>query len=438
MKLATIAVSVGILALSASSSNAQSHKPRKPAADPAPGPAPTTYTIEVLTVEGNHVYTAEQIFAASGLGVGKKAGPAEFDAARDKLSATGAFDNVSYHYAPSKDAEGYDVGFEVSEIGQLYPLRFDELPATDAQLRAWLKQKDPLFGDKVPATKPVVDRYVGWISEFLAAHGNHTAVAGKLTAEGGEELTLLFRPAKTPASVAHVVFTNTGDLAAGVLQTAMYQVAIGVQYSEPKYRELLENQIRPIYEAHGLVRVSFPKIEVAPAKDVDGITVTTRVEQGPVYKLGAVRYVGGDFSRKELKDLSKLKPDDPVNFDDVKAAQGRFRESLRRQGYLDASSQVKRTVKDADHTVDLTILIDPGPLYTLGKLNISGLDIVSEPVILKMWGMSPGRPFNPDYPDHFLARVKEAGVFDNLKSTRAETNINASKHTVDVTLYFNK
>jgi len=438
MKLATIAVSVVILALSASSSNAQSHKPRKPAADPTPGPAPTSYTIEVLTVDGNHVYTAEQIFAAAGLSVGKKGGQAEFDAGRDKLAATGAFDNVSYHYAPSKDAEGYDVGFEVSEIGQLYPLRFEELPATDAQLRAWLKQKDPLFGDKVPATKPVVDRYVGWISEFLAAHGNHVGVAGKLTAEGWEELTLLFRPAKAPASVAHVIFTNTGDLPAGVLQTAMYLVAIGVQYSEPKFRELLENQIRPIYEAHGLVRVSFPKIEVAPAKDVDGVTVTTRVEQGPVFKLGAVRYVGGDFSRKELKDLSKLKPDDPVNFDDVKAAQGRFRESLRRQGYLDASSQVKRTVKDADHTVDLTILIDPGPLYTLGKLKISGLDIVSEPVILKMWGMSPGRPFNPDYPDHFLARVKEAGVFDNLKSTRAETNINAGKHTVDVTLFFNK
>jgi len=235
-----------------------------------------------------------------------------------------------------------------------------------------------------------------------------------------------------------VIFTNTGDLPAGLLQTAMYQVAIGVQYSEPKFRELLENQIRPIYEAHGLVRVSFPKVEVAPAKDVDGVTVTTRVEQGPVYNLGAVRYVGGDFSRKELKDLSKLTPDDPVNFDDVKAAQVRFRESLRRQGYLDASSQVKRDVKDADHTVDLTILIDPGPLYTLGKLNISGLDIVTEPVIRKMWGMAPGRPFNVDYPDHFLARVKDAGVFDDLKSTRAETNINASRHTVDVTLYFNK
>ena len=76
-------------------------------------------------MEGNHVYTAEQIFAVAGLRVGQKAGKAEFDAARDKLEATGAFDNVSYRFAPSKDNEGYDATYEVAEVGQLYPVRFD-------------------------------------------------------------------------------------------------------------------------------------------------------------------------------------------------------------------------------------------------------------------------------------------------------------------------
>jgi hypothetical protein len=34
--------------------------------------------------------------------------------------------------------------------------------------------------------------------------------------------------------------------------------------------------------------------------------------------------------------------------------------------------------------------------------------------------------------------VKGDGIFDNLKSTRAETKVNANEQTVDVTLYFNK
>src|SRR6202042_3388912 len=149
--------------------------------------APLAYTVENLAVEGNHVYTASQIFAAAGLRVGQKAGKREFDAAREKLVATGAFDNVSYRFAPSQDNEGYDATYQVAEVGQLYPIRFDELPATDAQLRAWLKQKDPLFEVKIPATKPVVDRYVAWISEFLAKQGYHQPLAGKLTTDGGEE-----------------------------------------------------------------------------------------------------------------------------------------------------------------------------------------------------------------------------------------------------------
>jgi outer membrane protein assembly factor BamA len=415
---------------------AQTHHAQKPSTEPVP-PAPTAYTIENLTVTGNHVYTSAQIFAVAGLRTGQKGGQQEFDASREKLASTGAFDNVSYHFAPSQDGEGYDVAFEVSEIGQLYPVRFEDLPAKDDQLRAWLQAKDPLFGAKVPATQPVADRYSKWIAEYLASHNHPIAVTGKLSSEGGDGLALLFRPAKPRANVAHVQFTNTGDLPAGQLQTAMYIVAIGVPYSEPTIRQLLDNQIRPIYEAHGFVRVSFPKVETAPSKDVDGVTVAVQVEQGPVYKLTGVRYTGGDFSRKELRDLSKLKVDEPVNFDEVKAAQDRFRESLRRQGYLDASSQVKREINDKDHTIDLAILIDPGPLYTLGMLNIVGLDIETEPEIRKMWGLGRGRPFNIDYPDRFLAAVKQRGVFDDLKTTRSETKINPN-HTVDVTLYFNK
>src|SRR5580704_3087165 len=333
-------------------------------------PAPTAYTVENLTVEGNHAYTTQQILAVAGLHEGQKAGKSEFEAAREKLEKTGVFDQVSYRFAPSKDAEGYDATYVVSEVAQIYPIRFQELPAASDQIRAWLKSKDPLFGDKIPATKQVVDRYVAWISEFLAGQGYHQPLAGKLSAEGGEDLAVLFRPAKGPPAIAHAIFTDTGEVPAGILQTAMYGVAVGVPYSEPRVRQLLENTIRPIYEAHGLLRVAFPKIETAPAKDVDGVSVTVQVVPGPAYKLDRASFVGADYSRSEWKDLSKLKTNQTVNFDDVKAAQDRIRVNLRRQGHLDASSKVARDVDDAEHTVAIEFQIDPGPLYTLGKLEI--------------------------------------------------------------------
>ena len=441
MRLAALAL---LLLIAADAGHAQTRRVRKPAtpakaATATPVPADgAAWIIETLQVDGIHNYTADQILAVAGIHPGDTAGKTEFEAARQRLLATGVFATAGYRFAPAKDAKGYDASFEVSEIAQMYPARFQNLPASDAELRAWLKQKDPLFAPRIPATKPELDRYAQWISEFLAQRDYHEPVAGRVISENPVGLVIQFLPAKGLPVVAHAIFTNTGAVPVTVAQTAMYGVAIGVPYVEAQYRLLLDNTIRPLYEARGMVRVAFPKIETEPAKDVDGLTVTTQVEPGPVYKLGKVAFRGAPAFEDELEKLANLKTDQPVNFDEVKAAQQRVEQRSRRAGYLRVTTEVKRGLRDADHAIDLTFQITPGPQFTLGKLDIVGLDLVSEPVIRKMWGLQPGKPFNIEYPDHFLARVKQDGIFDNLKTTRAETKVNNDEHTVDVTLYFNK
>ena len=93
-------------------------------------------------------------------------------------------------------------------------------------------------------------------------------------------------------------------------------------------------------------------------------------------------------------------------------------------------------VRDQDHIVNLTINVDRGPQFTLGKLDIQGLDLIGEPAVRKMWKIEPGQPYQDGYPEAFLNRVRDEGIFDNLGKTRAETNIHEDSHTVDVTLFF--
>ena len=57
--------------------------------------------------------------------------------------------------------------------------------------------------------------------------------------------------------------------------------------------------------------------------------------------------------------------------------------------------------------MDLAVAIDPGPLFTMGKLEIKGLDLDGEAEIIRIWTLKEGKPFNPDYPDFFLGRVRE-------------------------------
>ena len=433
-----------VLLMATAVSPAQTRRSATPAAaatkeeTPTPPPPGTPWPVETLTVEGNHLYTSGQILAVAGLKIGQVAGKAEFEAARDRLNATGLFDNVGYHFAPAPDNKGYDAAIEVTEVPQVYPVRFEGLPASDAELRAQLKQKDPLFEGKIPATKAVLDRYVAWISQFLASKNYHDPIMGKPISDAASDLVIVFRPAKAVPNIARVKFAQTGDLPPGILETAIYGVAVGMPYDEADFRVLLDSQIRPIFEARGMLRAAFPKITTERAKDVDGVVVSVDVVPGPVYTLEHVSFTGAEAPREPFAKLANLKTNQTANFDDVKAGRDRIVASMRTSGYLNATTEVKRDINDQDKKVSIVIDVIPGPLFTLGKLDIVGLDIESEPTIRKMWTIAPGKPFNPEYPDHFLDRVKKGGVFDNLKTTRSETKINAADHTVDVTLYFNK
>ena len=60
----------------------------------------TAWPIGKLNVEGNRIYSDEKILEAAGLKLGQLAGKAEFDAARDRLLATGAFESVGYKFEP--------------------------------------------------------------------------------------------------------------------------------------------------------------------------------------------------------------------------------------------------------------------------------------------------------------------------------------------------
>jgi outer membrane translocation and assembly module TamA len=72
----------------------------------------------------------------------------------------------------------------------------------------------------------------------------------------------------------------------------------------------------------------------------------------------------------------------------------------------------------------------------MGKLDVQGLDLFGEPAVKKLWALKEGSPYDENYPETFLTRIREEGYFDNLGKTRFESKVNATNNTVDVTLYF--
>ena len=249
------------------------------------------FNIDSITIEGARILSAKAITAAAELKTGAPGSTAIFDAARDRLLATGYFDSVSYRFRTSQSG-GFDLSFDVAEITQLFPLRVEGLPVTTADAAQYLKANDPLFTGRVPGTQPAIERTTRELEALLASRNTPAKILGKVIAAGPNQFEVDFTPPNGLPPVASVAFEGSKLITAMLLQNRAAAVAFGQPYTEAGFRILLENQIRPLYESKGHLRVTFPKIVATPSPKVRGMDVTVTVDEGPEYKLTRVAVTG--------------------------------------------------------------------------------------------------------------------------------------------------
>lgn len=399
---------------------------------------PGKWPLRSIAIEGNSLYSDEKLIAATGLRLGEPCDQPAFEAARDRLLATGVLESVAFRFGPARTGVGYFVTFEVAEIEQVYPVRFENMPVPDEEIRAWLAEKEPLFGERVPGTERLVEHYSRLIEEYLLSRGRQEEIRGELTADRPEELYLMFHPKSAMPAIAEVRFTGNTIVTTERLQEAIHGVAIGSRFTAGRMRLLLASTVVPVYELRGRVGVSFPKIEAEPAGgDVNGVVVTVTIEEGESFSFGRIDVRGTASSDQALYDVAGLKSGETANMTEVINALERIRAAMRKKGYMKAQARADRTVNKEAKTVDILITVDSGPQYTFGRLLIEGLDLHGEHEIRRIWGLAPGDPFDGAYPDFFLQQIREQGVFDKLVKTEAKIEPRDETTTVDVTLVFN-
>jgi outer membrane protein assembly factor BamA len=392
-----------------------------------------------ITVKGNQQFSAKAILAVAGVKIGDTATKDAFEAARQKLVDTGLFDSVGYQYKPVAGAKpGYAAEFQVSEVKPLYKVQFAGLPGTDTEINKYLESRDPLYTGSVPPTQQIIKRLADFLEAYTAAQNKPVKVIGKLEPVGPNDFVVQFRPDAPLPAVARVEFTGNEAINEPTLQNSIGAVAFGLPYTERNFRELLDNQLRPMYEALGYMRVRFEDISTEsippPTK---GLLVNVKIIEGAVYKLGSVKISAATKDeRDELLHVAGLKPGGTVNFDAVNEAAAKVKKAVRRVGYFNVAVTVDRNIDDVNKKVDVLFKVDRGDKYVFGDLKIDGLDLNGEDAVRKMWGKKPGDAYNPDYPDHFLAEVKSAGIFDYLGPTHADVKMDETTHVVDVTLIF--
>jgi outer membrane protein insertion porin family len=394
---------------------------------------PDAFPLRALHVRGNKNLPEAGILNVTGLTLNQKVGKAELDAAKDKLIATGMFETVAFQFEPGSDGQCCVANYDVVEITALFPIQFENIPEPTADIEKFLKDNVPLFEPMLPGTTQVINFYARQVERYLAMKNHSGSVLGSLVQTGKNEYKITFRMNQSLPAISNVTFTGNKAISAVKLQNAINDVAYGQPFSRDGFRLLLENQVKPLYDALGMIRVKFPEFTTEPDPRVKGVAVHVTVEEGGVYKLEKVTISGAD---RDYINTSQIRTGIIVNFDEVKKGLDRVVTQLRKEGYMHAEGDTDRKIDDEAKTVSVNLAIDKGDQYTFGKLTIEGLDLNGEPAVRKLWGVASGRPFNAAYPQHFLDRIREDGMFDGLGTTKATTQIDEKKHIVDVTLIF--
>lgn len=413
--------------------------PRKKAAPKAAAtqkpPAPDRWPLAAIHITGNKIFPAEAIVKVTGLQLGSLVNASDFQRALQRLTETGAFETGAFRYDPVGDK--LSVTFELREVVDVYPIAFDRLNVPRAEVMQSLSEKVPLFGPEVPATGPMVKRILRALQEYLVSRNENAEIVGGLAPGPGGKLAMTFRPTTPPPKIVYVKFENSKVISAEDLQKAFFGSSVGAYYTETRLQDLLDANIKPLFQEKGRLMVRFGPFRTEESKEPEGVIVTVPVQEGDEFHFDHIEFEGNTHvSSTELRHLSKLSTDNLANLTAVKKAVSDIERRYQRDGYIKAKAVAEPTFNVSQKTLDEMFRITEGGVYVMRELAIKGLDINTEAAIRKMWAIKRGQPFDGAYPETFLKRIEEDAMFDNLSGTSHHENVDEAAKMVDVELEF--
>ena len=377
----------------------------------------------------------------AGLETGKPINKASIDAACRKLGESGIFDSASYRYGPGPKG-GYLVTLTLVDEHSLVPASIDIPGVDDAEVWRWLSSRFPALDHKMPEP----DAAQQFLARQIEAHLNDLHLGGPLRGQhlvarmetnfsGGGSL-LSIQPEVLPR-IASLSFVGEHEIAADELSGILTKAIGDLGYMDRRFRKLVELNLRPAYEDHGMYRVKFPSITSQPAADPAAVSVTTTIEEGPQYILGDVQLLGDDLPAEAMLKAAHFEKGKIANWTKIEDGLGAMQRPVMRTGYLDASIRPERVFDDQQHVLMLKVAVNKGPLYRFGQVQFLGLSPQLEAKALKIWAMQTGQPYDFAYVSDFIKEFSKATDLRQFKKITPSPRANAfAAHVMDLTLMF--
>jgi outer membrane protein assembly factor BamA len=223
------------------------------------------------------------------------------------------------------------------------------------------------------------------------------------------------------------------EAAAGKLQNS--------DFSRSILRAQEDKDFLPIYLQRGYLKAAFgdaqAKVVVQDNSQDTRVDVTFPVDPGRQYKLTALDLAGNKvFPTDRLRPLIHIQLNQPANAVQLDTDIEAMKKLYGSRGYMAASVQPEPEIDDANSTVKYVLQVHEGEVYSMGDLEIRGLDSRTTARLQDDWKLRGGDPYDSSYPKRFLEQAdKEISLLGDWNASVRES-LNPQEKTVDVTLRF--
>ena len=409
-----------------------------------PGSLPLTaqkFLPKTIQFKGDPEYTDQELLDAAGLKKGVTFTSAEMQDHASQLMDSGVFDNLTYKF------NGVDLVFTLVPAAQLFPMRLENLPLTPGkELDAQLHDRFPLYHGKVPVEGGLLDQVRQALEEMLAAKGISAAITAtpftdpKLHKVAAISIAI----ASPPVEVGEIHLDTASSSLDPKAQEILAKLA-GSAYDAEGSPNQIATYLGNFYHDQGYLEAEIhANPQGAPVITPEAIRIPflVSVSPGPLYKLKSIQLAPGlavaqaDFDRQ-----STIHPGEIAGGQRLTEEWEFMARQYHNKGFMKASVHPDPSFDRAQGTVSFTVTVEPGPVYTMGKLTIENVSDDLRAMILAEWKMPAGAVFNEGAIRNLFAigdaNPKLKQIFATVKCTY-ELRPNDFARTVDVVLRLEK
>lgn len=381
------------------------------------------YPIIALQATGSERYQPAEIVAATGLKVdiGKPIALTAVREAAQKLVDSGVFSDVSYRHSAATG--GMSVQFTVKDkaADQFLPAVFENIVwFPEAELRAELTKRVPLFHGDIPLNGRLEDEVAEQVAAVLKQRNIDAHVSSIQSCDvGAQQCTREFSVDNIQIDTAKLNLTGAPPEIAAEVQQAAVKNVIGKPYSQTRTNGEIARIIRAACLRRGLLKPQISDITVAPSdvptNGVD-VIVSASVVPGPAYRFEGQTWTGNTaIESAKLEKMVHLYQHLPVDGARLDADLQQVRAQFALRGYMQAHITTQPKFDDQQGTVLYTFAVKEGPLYKMGKLDLSGFPDKLVDEVTTLWKLREGDPFDRSYVVRFFADPKIAQLFSGKK-----------------------